>query len=70
MRVLLIDNYDSYTYNLYQQIAGLLPDGIASIKVIRNDDYGGEWGRCWDQLRGTVDVIVISPGELPFVVQL
>jgi len=32
--ILMIDNYDSFTYNLYQQIGSLYPD----IKVIRNDE--------------------------------
>ena len=32
--ILLIDNYDSFSYNLYQYIGELEPD----IKVIRNDD--------------------------------
>ena len=31
--ILLIDNYDSFTYNLYKQIVSIYPD----IKVIRND---------------------------------
>lgn len=31
--ILLIDNYDSFTYNLYQIIAKLRPD----VKVVRND---------------------------------
>lgn len=31
--VLLIDNYDSFSYNLYQLIGGMQPD----IRVIRND---------------------------------
>jgi anthranilate synthase component 2 len=33
MMVLLIDNYDSFSYNLYQLIGAFTPD----IKVIRND---------------------------------
>lgn len=33
--ILLIDNYDSFSYNLYQLIGSVEPD----IKVIRNDDY-------------------------------
>ena len=32
--VLLIDNYDSFSYNLYQLIGEINPD----IKVIRNDE--------------------------------
>ena len=32
--VLLIDNYDSFSYNLYQYIGEIDPD----IKVIRNDE--------------------------------
>jgi anthranilate synthase component 2 len=37
--ILLIDNYDSFTYNLYQLIAGVAAkfDSKASIKVVRND---------------------------------
>ena len=33
--IVLIDNYDSFSYNLYQLIGSVEPD----IKVIRNDDY-------------------------------
>ena len=32
--ILLIDNYDSFSYNLYQLIGAIEPD----IKVIRNDE--------------------------------
>ena len=32
--ILLIDNYDSFSYNLYQFIGEMEPD----IKVIRNDE--------------------------------
>ena len=32
--ILLIDNYDSFSYNLYQLIGELNPD----IRVIRNDE--------------------------------
>ena len=33
--ILLIDNYDSFSYNLYQLIGSINPD----IKVIRNDEF-------------------------------
>lgn len=32
--ILLIDNYDSFSYNLYQFIGAVEPD----IKVVRNDE--------------------------------
>ncbi len=52
-RVLLIDNYDSFTYNLYQYLAEL----GAEVSVIRNDAITVEQAR---QL--APDFIVISPG--------
>lgn len=51
--VLLIDNYDSFTFNVYQQIAKL---GF-SCKVIRNDEY-----RIHDIVEMNPSSIVISPG--------
>jgi para-aminobenzoate synthetase len=54
MRTLLIDNYDSYTYNLYQLIAEVY--GTAPV-VVRNDDPA------WDSLDlSEFDGAVISPG--------
>ena len=51
--ILLIDNYDSFSYNLYQLIGSIVPD----IKVIRNDALSvGEI----DDLRP--NAIVLSPG--------
>lgn len=51
--ILLIDNYDSFTYNLYQYIGTFQPD----IKVIRNDKITIEE---IEQLNP--DRIVLSPG--------
>ena len=35
--ILLIDNYDSFSYNLYQMIGEIEPD----VKVVRNDEISG-----------------------------
>ena len=51
--ILLIDNYDSFSYNLYQLIGELNPD----IRVIRNDEMTVEEVRALNPER-----IVISPG--------
>ncbi|GAA2982219.1 aminodeoxychorismate synthase component I [Actinokineospora diospyrosa] len=53
MRTLIVDNHDSFTYNLYQALARL--DGARPV-VVRNDED-------WD-LGGLVDFdnVVISPG--------
>ena len=53
MSVLLIDNYDSFTFNLYQQIAGL----GAEVRVVRNDQIDLDGIR---ELGPTH--IVLSPG--------
>ena len=33
--ILLIDNYDSFSYNVYQLVSSVAED----VRVIRNDDY-------------------------------
>ena len=51
--ILLIDNYDSFSYNLYQLVGAIDPD----IKVIRNDEMTVE------EIRETApDRIILSPG--------
>ncbi|MBE5825990.1 MAG: aminodeoxychorismate/anthranilate synthase component II [Butyrivibrio sp.] len=51
--ILLIDNYDSFSYNLFQLIGEIDPD----IKVIRNDEM------TIDEIRAlSPDRIIISPG--------
>lgn len=52
-RVLLIDNYDSFTYNLYQYLCELGAD----VTVVRNDAISVEQARAL-----APDFIVISPG--------
>lgn len=51
--ILLIDNYDSFAYNLYQLIGEIEPD----IRVIRNDEMSVQ------QIRDlNPDHIILSPG--------
>ncbi|MCB9193701.1 MAG: aminodeoxychorismate/anthranilate synthase component II [Flavobacteriales bacterium] len=50
MRVLLLDNYDSFTWNLYHQLAVHVP-----VEVVRNDAITAEEA-------GGFDRIVLSPG--------
>ena len=51
--ILLIDNYDSFSYNVYQLIAGIRPD----VQVIRNDAM-----TCEEIETMAPDAIFISPG--------
>ena len=51
--ILLIDNYDSFSYNLYQLIGEIEPD----IRVVRNDELTIEEIRALQPAR-----IVLSPG--------
>ena len=53
MRVAMIDNYDSFTYNLVQYLAEL----GAAVEVVRNDAVTAE-----ALLAGRPDGVVISPG--------
>jgi anthranilate synthase component 2 len=64
MNVLIIDNYDSFTYNLYQYVGEILQHAhnrqqIAQfqIKVIRNDEWTLARIQAWQP-----DRIIISPG--------
>jgi len=51
--ILLIDNYDSFSYNLYQMIGSMEPD----IRVIRNDEYLAD-----EVEKMQPEAIVLSPG--------
>ena len=53
MKILLIDNYDSFTYNLYHYISNFKKD----IEVVRNDKIDTK-----TILRKKYNKIVISPG--------
>lgn len=51
--ILLIDNYDSFSYNLYQLVGAINPD----IKVIRNDEMTVE------EIKALApEYIILSPG--------
>ena len=51
--ILLIDNYDSFSYNLFQMVGEINPD----IKVIRNDELTVEEIKALAPKK-----IIISPG--------
>ena len=53
MKVLMIDNYDSFTYNLVQYLGEL----GAEVEVLRNDQVSVE-----DVVGNNADYIMISPG--------
>ena len=53
MKILLIDNYDSFTYNLFHHISNFKKN----VDVIRNDKIDGK-----TIIRKKYDKIVISPG--------
>ena len=53
MKIILIDNYDSFTFNLYHYLSSL---GV-NVNVIRNDEITGE-----QIINDRYNKIVISPG--------
>jgi para-aminobenzoate synthetase len=55
MSIVIIDNYDSFTYNLFQLVASVAG---ADVQVIRNDDYSA-----WDSIApDSLEALIISPG--------
>src|SRR5690554_5868095 len=52
MKILLIDNYDSFTFNLYQYLKEISP---YEVTVVRNDAISVEEA-------GDFDIIILSPG--------
>ncbi|KAK8609616.1 hypothetical protein V6N13_062061 [Hibiscus sabdariffa] len=59
VRTLLIDNYDSYTYNIYQELSVI--NGLPPV-VVRNDELTWEGIHSFLYEEGAFDNIVISPG--------
>ncbi len=61
MNVLIIDNFDSFTYNLYQVIGEILSSHVEhqnfSVKVIRNNELSLQEIIAWAPAK-----IIISPG--------
>ncbi|KUK01924.1 MAG: aminodeoxychorismate/anthranilate synthase component II [Methanobacteriales archaeon] len=57
--ILLIDNYDSFTYNLHQLIGEIMKEKnmTPSLKVLRNDDK-----RLLNLDKSKIKSIIISPG--------
>ena len=53
MKILLIDNYDSFTYNLYHYLSSLK----ANVDVIRNNEITEK-----EIVKKKYNKIVISPG--------
>ena len=53
--IVLIDNYDSFSYNLYQLIGSVEPD----VKVVRNDAYTVEEIEAMKP-----EAIILSPGGI------
>ncbi|CDJ37682.1 hypothetical protein, conserved [Eimeria tenella] len=58
VKTLIIDNYDSFTYNLYQMIS--VANGTAPA-VVYNDAFGGDWAKVCAAFP-EIDNIVVSPG--------
>jgi len=58
MKVLILDNYDSFTYNLYQYVGEILSArGVFTLDVVRNDEIS------FDEIKDRAyDRIIISPG--------
>uniref|UniRef100_A0A0E0LF72 aminodeoxychorismate synthase n=1 Tax=Oryza punctata TaxID=4537 RepID=A0A0E0LF72_ORYPU len=59
VRTLLIDNYDSYTYNIFQELS--VVNGVPPV-VVRNDEWTWRDVYKWVYKERAFDNIVISPG--------
>lgn len=59
VRTLLIDNYDSYTYNIFQELS--VVNGVPPV-VVRNDEWTWRDVYNWVYKERAFDNIIISPG--------
>ncbi|XP_050210164.1 aminodeoxychorismate synthase, chloroplastic [Mercurialis annua] len=59
VRTLLVDNYDSYTYNIYQELS--VVNGVPPV-VVKNDEWTWEQVCYYLYEEKAFDNIVISPG--------
>ncbi|XP_010227414.1 probable aminodeoxychorismate synthase, chloroplastic isoform X3 [Brachypodium distachyon] len=59
VRTLLIDNYDSYTYNIFQELS--VVNGVPPV-VVRNNEWAWKDVYNWVYKERAFDNIVISPG--------
>ena len=59
MRILVLDNYDSFTYNLVQYVGeiGTRAGAVPEIEVVRNDHASAE-----ELLLRGYDRVIVSPG--------
>ncbi|KAG0010527.1 Protein phosphatase PP2A regulatory subunit B, partial [Entomortierella chlamydospora] len=57
LRTLIVDNYDSYTFNLLQLFD---QDQLENVVVIRNDQFS--WSHFEQQILPHFDQIILSPG--------
>lgn len=55
MSVVIVDNYDSFTYNLFQLTAGVTN---SHVRVVRNDDYA-TWRSIVPE---SIEALIVSPG--------
>jgi len=58
-RVLIVDNYDSFTYNLVQYVERIVGRGV---RVVKNDDKGFEFLSRPTDLFSNYDLIILAPG--------
>ncbi|CDY71210.1 BnaCnng71860D, partial [Brassica napus] len=64
VRTLLIDNYNSYTFNIYQALSTINGDTFLSFSLsLPNDEWTWEEAYCYLYEDAAFDNMVISPGH-------